>query len=574
MQHHMSIETVTPSAEHGMSRKQWEETTLAAALAKHPERKERFTNLSNNEVRRLYTPEDLDALGFDEEKDLGFPGEFPFTRGCQPSMYRGRLWTMRQFAGFGTAAETNERFKYLLDHGQTGLSTAFDFPTLQGFDSDHEYSLGEVGKVGVAIDSTQDMERLFEGIPLSDVSVSMTINGPAPMIWAMYLAAGEHQGVRFDNLAGTIQNDILKEYQAQKMFIFPPEPSIELVLDTFEWGSEHTPKFNPVSISGYHIREAGSTAVQELAFTLANGMDFVRRGVARGLDANTFGMRLSFFFNAHNDFFEEIAKYRAARRIWARFMRDEIGVTNERAMWLRFHTQTAGMTCTAEQPENNIVRVALQALAAVLGGTQSLHTNSFDEALALPTEKAVRIALRTQQIIAEESGVANTIDPMGGSYYLETLTTEMETAANVYFERIEKMGGIVRGIENGFFQREIADSAFQYQRSVENKDRIIVGVNSHRIKESPYDEILKIDEEGEARQLERLAELKSGVGRNNKLVETALNKLTEASELDGTSDRPNMMPFLLACARNYATLGEMRDAMVVVHGEYREPAVF
>ena len=568
----MSPETVhsTPSR----SKADWEAETLAKALQRFPERRERFTNLSNNEVRRLYTPEDLDAKGFDPQSDLGFPGEFPFTRGCQPTMHRGRLWTMRQFAGFGTAAETNERFHYLLQHGQTGLSTAFDFPTLQGFDSDHEYSLGEVGKVGVAIDSAQDMERLFEGIPLSDVSVSMTINGPAPMIWAMYLAAGEHQGVPFDQLAGTIQNDILKEYQAQKMFIFPPEPSIELVLDTFEWGSEHTPKFNPVSISGYHIREAGSTAVQELAFTLANGMDFVRRGVQRGLDPNTFGMRLSFFFNAHNDFFEEIAKYRAARRIWARFMRDEIGVTNERAMWLRFHTQTAGMTCTAEQPENNIVRVALQALAAVLGGTQSLHTNSFDEALALPTEKAVRIALRTQQIIAEESGVANTIDALGGSYYLETLTMEMEEQANAYFDRIDKMGGIVRGIENGFFQREIADSAFQYQRSIEEGDRVIVGVNTHRIEEDPYADILKIDEEGERRQLERLQALKAGKGRDNRRVEAALDRLTDACEKEGSSDRPNMMPFLLDCARNYATLGEIRNAMVQVHGEYREPAVF
>ncbi len=557
----------------GGLKRTWEETTLAKALGRFPERRPSFTNLSNNEVRRLYTEEDLEQVGFDYHKDLGYPGEFPFTRGVQPTMYRGRLWTMRQFAGFGTAAETNERFKFLLSQGQTGLSTAFDFPTLQGFDSDHEFSLGEVGKVGVAIDSAQDMDRLFEGIPLQDVSVSMTINGPAPMIWAMYLTAGENQGVPFDQLRGTIQNDILKEYQAQKMFIFPPEPSIELVLDTFEWGSQHTPQFNPVSISGYHIREAGSTAVQELAFTLANGMDFVRRGVERGLDPNTFGMRLSFFFNAHNDFFEEIAKYRAARRIWARFMRDEVGVTNERAMWLRFHTQTAGMTCTAEQPENNIVRVALQALAAVLGGTQSLHTNSFDEALALPTEKAVRIALRTQQIIAEESGVANTIDALGGSYYLETLTTEMEEQANDYFARIEKMGGIVRGIENGFFQREIADSAFQYQRSVEDKDRIIVGVNKHRIEEPPYDDILRIDEEGERRQVERLAALKGGEGRDNARVETALNKLTAACELGG-SDRQNLMPFILDATRAYATLGEIRNAMVDVYGEYREPAVF
>jgi methylmalonyl-CoA mutase N-terminal domain/subunit len=554
-------------------RRTWEKTTLADALAKHPERRATFVNLSDNEVRRLYTQEDLDALGFDHDRDLGFPGEFPFTRGVQPTMYRGRLWTMRQFAGFGTAEETNARFHYLLEHGQTGLSTAFDFPTLQGFDSDHEYSLGEVGKVGVAIDSAKDMERLFDGIPLGEVSVSMTINGPAPMIWAMFLTAAENQGVALDQVRGTIQNDILKEYQAQKMFIFPPEPSIELVLDTFEWGAAHTPQFNPISISGYHIREAGSTAVQELAFTLANGMDFVRRGVARGMDPDTFAPRLSFFFNAHNDFFEEIAKYRAARRIWARFMRDEIGAKNARSWWLRFHTQTAGMTCTVEQPENNIVRVAIQALAAVLGGTQSLHTNSFDEALALPTEKAVRIALRTQQIVAEESGVANTIDPLGGSYYLETLTTEMEAHANAYFARIDKMGGIVRGIENGFFQREIADAAFRFQRSVEEKDRIIVGVNDYRIAEHPYDDILRIDEEGEARQAERLAALKAGKTRDNAAATAALARLHDAcGRSDG--DRENLMPLLMDCARAYCTLGEMRTAMVAVYGEYREPAVF
>ena len=562
-----------PETRTASEKQRWEETTLRKALERFPERRTKFLNLSDREVGRLYTEEDLDAVGFDAERDVGWPGEFPYTRGPQPTMYRGRLWTMRQFAGFGTAAETNERFHYLLSHGQTGLSTAFDFPTLQGFDSDHEYSLGEVGKVGVAIDSTQDMERLFQGIPLNDVSVSMTINGPAPMVWAMYLSAAEKQGVPLEQVTGTIQNDILKEYQAQKMFIFPPEPSVELVLDTFEWGSEHTPRFNPISISGYHIREAGSTAVQELAFTLANGMDYVRRGVARGLDANTFGMRLSFFFNAHNDFFEEIAKYRAARRIWARFMRDEMGVTNPRAQWLRFHTQTAGMTCTAEQPENNIVRVALQALAAVLGGTQSLHTNSFDEALALPTEKAVRIALRTQQIIAEESGVANTIDPLGGSYYLETLTTEMEEAANDYFRRIDALGGIVRGIENGFFQREIADAAYSYQKSIERDERVIVGVNKYRIDEDPYDEILRIDEAGERNQLARLTDLKSGKTRDNGKVESAINKLQEACELEG-ADRKNLMPFILDATRAYATLGELREAMAAVYGEYREPAVF
>lgn len=555
----------TPASE----KQRWEETTLKKALDRFPERRTSFTNLSNNEVGRLYTQEDLDRIGFDYEKDLGYPGEFPYTRGVQPTMYRGRFWTMRQFAGFGTARETNERFKYLLSQGQTGLSTAFDFPTLQGFDSDHEWALGEVGKVGVAIDTQQDMETLFSGINLADVSVSMTINGPAPMIWAFYLGAAEKQGVPMDQLRGTIQNDILKEYQAQKMFIFPPEPSIELVLDTFEYGAHNTPLFNPVSISGYHIREAGSTAVQELAFTLANGMDFVRRGIARGMDPDTFAPRLSFFFNAHNDFFEEIAKFRAARRIWARFMRNDIGAKNPKSWLLRFHTQTAGMTCTREQPENNIVRVGLQALAAVLGGTQSLHTNSFDEAFALPTEKAVRIALRTQQIIAEESGVTNTMDPLGGSYYLETLTSEMEDKANDYFERIEKIGGIVRGIERGFFQREIADAAYQYQRSVEDKDRIIVGVNKHRMEEEPYKDTLKIDAEGEQRQLDELAALRNS--RDATLVETSLNRLTEGCE---AAERPNLMPLLVDASRAYCSLGEMREAMVKVYGEYREPAVF
>jgi methylmalonyl-CoA mutase N-terminal domain/subunit len=497
-------------------------------------------------------------------------------------MYRGRLWTMRQFAGFGTAHETNERFKFLLSQGTTGLSTAFDFPTLQGYDSDHEFSQGEVGKVGVAIDTQKDMETLFSGIPLADVSVSMTINGPAPFIWAMYLGAAERQGVPFSQVSGTIQNDILKEYQAQKMFIFPPEPSLELVLDTFEWGAQHAPKFNTVSISGYHIREAGSTAVQELAFTLANGMEYVRRGKARGMPVDSFAPRLSFFFNAHNDFFEEIAKYRAARRIWSRFMVAQ-GAKDPRSLLLRFHTQTAGVSCTREQPENNIVRVALQALAAVLGGTQSLHTNSFDEALALPTEKAVRIALRTQQIIAHESGVANTIDPLGGSYHLETLTTQMEEQANDYFRRIEAMGGVVRGIESGFFQREIADAAFQQQRAIEKGERVIVGLNDYRIDEPPYEDLLRIDEAGERRQLKELHELKAK--RDPKRVEAALRALTKGAELERDAlagktkggrveGRPNMMPFLLDASRAYCTLGEMRQAIVEVHGEYREPAVF
>ncbi|MES2154522.1 MAG: methylmalonyl-CoA mutase family protein [bacterium] len=559
------------TATHASARERWEQTTLKKAVEKGGERRKEFTTLSNHHVERLYDRHDLTRVGFDPERDLGFPGEFPYTRGVQPTMYRGRLWTMRQFAGFGTARETNERFKFLLSQGTTGLSTAFDFPTLQGFDSDHEYAHGEVGKVGVAIDSQRDMETLFSGIPLQDVSVSMTINGPAPIVWAFFLGAAERQGVPLTQVSGTIQNDILKEYQAQKMFIFPPEPSIELVLDTFEWGSKHAPRFNTVSISGYHIREAGSTAVQELAFTLANGMEYVRRGVARGLPIDSFAPRLSFFFNAHNDFFEEIAKYRAARRIWARFMQAQ-GAKDPRSLLLRFHTQTAGVSCTREQPENNIVRTAIQALAAVMGGTQSLHTNSFDEALALPTEKAVRIALRTQQIIAHESGVANTIDPLGGSYYLETLTTEMEREANEYFRRIDKMGGVVRGIENGFFQREIADAAFQQQRAIEKGERIIVGVNDYRIEEPPYTDILKIDEAGEARQVAELKALRKS--RDQQKAAAALRHLTEGCQQERSGRRPNMMPLLLDCSRAYCTLGEIREAMVSVHGEYREPAVF
>jgi methylmalonyl-CoA mutase, N-terminal domain len=574
----------TAAATHASARAKWEETTLKKALEKGPERKAEFTTQSLVPIQRLYDRHDLGRVGFDPERDLGYPGEFPYTRGVQPTMYRGRLWTMRQFAGFGTAHETNARFKYLLAHGTTGLSTAFDFPTLQGYDSDHEYAEGEVGKVGVAVDTQRDMETLFGGIPLQDVSVSMTINGPAPMIWAMFLGAAERQGVPFSQVSGTIQNDILKEYQAQKMFIFPPEPSVELVLDTFEWGSKHAPKFNTVSISGYHIREAGSTAVQELAFTLANGMEYVRRGKARGLPVDDFAPRLSFFFNAHNDFFEEIAKYRAARRIWAKFMREQ-GAKDPRSLLLRFHTQTAGVSCTREQPENNIVRTALQALAAVLGGTQSLHTNSFDEALALPTEKAVRIALRTQQIIAHESGVANTIDPLGGSYFLETLTTEMEEKANDYFRRIDKMGGIVRGIENGFFQREIADAAFKQQRAAETGEKTIVGVNDYRIEEPPYTDILRVDDELERKQVKELKALKAS--RDGKKVEAALRALTKACEQErdalkgggrnGTgpiAGRPNLMPFLIDASRAYCTLGEIRKAMVEVHGEYREPAVF
>ena len=566
-----AIKTGRPSSERmttdaAAEKKRWEEKTLKKALDKFPERRESFVTTSSKPVERLYGPWDLPD--FSHDRDLGHPGEFPFTRGVQPTMYRGRLWTMRQFAGFGTAEETNQRFKYLLSQGQTGLSTAFDFCTLQGYDSDHEYSRGEVGKVGVAIDTMADMEALFDGIPLDEVTVSMTINGPAPIIWAMYLAAAEKRGFPLEKLGGTTQNDILKEYQAQKMFIFPPGPSLRLVLDTFEFGSTRVPRWNTISISGYHIREAGSTAQQELAFTLANGMTYVRMAKERGMDPDDFAPRLSFFFNSHNDFFEEIAKFRAARRIWAKFMRDEIGAKDPRSWLLRFHTQTAGVSCTAQQPENNIVRTTIQALAAVLGGTQSLHTNSFDEALALPTEKAVRIALRTQQIIAHESGVANTIDPLGGSYFVETLTNQMEEAANKYFDQIERIGGVVAGIEKGWFQKEIAEASYRYVKEIERKDRIIVGVNDYVIDERDTTEILKVSEESERRQLERLARVKRE--RDQKRVDEALHKLQVACDREGD----NLMPYLMEAARAYATLGEIREAMVKVYGEYREPAIF
>jgi methylmalonyl-CoA mutase N-terminal domain/subunit len=547
------------------AKEKWERETLEPAIRKAPERQKTFTTVSGRPIERLYGPWSVDI---DYDRDLGFPGEYPFTRGVQPSMYRGRLWTMRQFAGFGTAEETNARFRFLLSQGQTGLSTAFDFPTLQGFDSDNELSHGEVGKVGVAIDTMADMETLFEAIPLDEVTVSMTINGPAAMIWAMFLAAGERRGFPLAGMGGTIQNDILKEYQAQKMFIFPPKPALRLVLDTFEFGTEHVPRWNTVSISGYHIREAGATALQELAFTLANGMTYVRMAVERGLNVDAFAPRLSFFFNAHNDLFEEIAKYRAARKLWADFMRNEMGAKNPRSWWLRFHTQTAGVSCTAEQPENNIVRTTVQALAAVLGGTQSLHTNSFDEALALPTEKAVRIALRTQQILAHESGVANTIDPLAGSYFVEALTKEMEEGARKYFDRIDAIGGVVAGIERGFFQMEIADSAYRYQREVESGERPVVGVNVFRMENETPPEILRVDDALERKQLARLEQTKRR--RDAKKVEAALTNLGTACERTDA----NLMPFLMDAARAYCTVGEMRQAMVRIFGEYREPAIF
>jgi len=531
-----------------------------------PEREgELFSTISGIENEPLYTPDNVEI---EYERDLGYPGVYPFTRGVYPSMYRGRLWTMRQFAGFGTAAETNERFRYLLEHGQTGLSTAFDMPTLMGYDSDHPRSLGEVGREGVAIDSLDDMETLFDGIPLDEVSTSMTINSPAAMLLAFYLCVGEQQGVPRSELRGTIQTDILKEYIAQKEYIFPPEPSMRLVTDMVEFCAREMPKWHPISISGYHIREAGSTAAQELAFTLADGFTYVEWGIERGLDVDDFAPRLSFFFNAHLDFFEEIAKYRAARRIWAREMRERYGAKNPRSWLMRFHTQTAGVSLTAQQPEVNIVRTALEALAAVLGGTQSLHTNSFDEALALPTEHAVRIALRTQQVIAHETGVVNTIDPLGGSYHVEQLTNRLEQEAYDYFDRIEKLGGVVEAIRENFFQREIADASFRYQSEVEAQQRIVVGVNRYQLDEEPELEILKIDPALERKQVERVQALRAR--RDSAAVESRLAALKEAAALP---DR-NLMPLIVDASREYVTMGEMCDALREVWGVWRETPVF
>ncbi len=497
-------------------------------------------------------------------KDLGLPGEYPYTRAIHPSLHRSRLWTMRMFAGFGTAEETNQRFKYLLDQGQTGLSIAFDLPTLMGYDTDAPEALGEFGKCGVAVCSLKDMEVLLDGIPLDKVSTSMTINSPAAIIWAMYIAAAEKQGVRPDQLRGTTQNDILKEYIAQKEYIFPPEPSMRLVVDTIEFGTHQVPQWNTISISGYHIREAGSTAAQELAFTLADGLEYVRWGLQRGLDIDQFAPRLSFFFNAHNDFFEEIAKYRAARRIWAREMRENFGAQNPRSWLMRFHTQTAGVSLTAQQPENNIVRVAIQALAAVLGGTQSLHTNSMDEALALPSEHAVTIALRTQQIIAEESGVANTVDPLGGSFFMEAQTNRMEAQAYEYFRRIDELGGMLPAIEKGFFQSEISDSAYRYQQEINEGIRKIVGVNAHADKKAPAIPILEMDPQGYQRQVDRLKVLRAE--RDQGRVGQALDRLRIACQ--GTE---NTMPHILEAVRSYATLGEIVDIMKEVFGTYEEP---
>jgi methylmalonyl-CoA mutase N-terminal domain/subunit len=531
-----------------------------------PEREgELFSTISGVENEPLYSPENVEL---DYETDLGWPGAYPFTRGVYPSMYRGRLWTMRQFAGFGTAEETNTRFRYLLEHGQTGLSTAFDMPTLMGYDSDHPRSLGEVGREGVAIDSLADMETLFDGIPLGEVSTSMTINGPAAMLLAFYACVGEEQGVPLEQLRGTVQTDILKEYIAQKEWIFPPEPSMRLVVDMIEWCSERLPLMHPVSISGYHIREAGSNAAQELAFTLADGFAYVEACLERGLDVDSFAPRLSFFFNAHLDFFEEIAKYRAARRIWARQMREKYGARDPRSWLMRFHTQTAGVSLTAQQPEVNLIRTAIEALAAVLGGTQSLHTNSFDEALALPTEHAVRLALRTQQVIAHETGVVNTIDPLGGSYHLEQLTNQLERQANDYFDRIDEFGGVIPAIEQNFMQREIAEASFRYQSEVERGERIVVGVNRYGLDEEQPLEILRIDPALERKQIERVQAVRGR--RDTGAAEAALTRLQE----DAAHEGRNLMEPIMAASRAYVTMGEMCEALRGVWGTWRETPVF
>lgn len=542
---------------------EWEEKTLNPTLAKSPERAAEFTTTSLHPIRRLYTPADL--AGWDADRDLSLPGEPPYTRGIHATMHRGRLWTMRQFAGFGTAQDTNQRFRYLLAQGQTGLSVAFDLPTLMGYDSDHALAEGEVGKCGVSISSLADMEVLFDQIPLADVTTSMTINSPAAVIWAMYLAVAEKQGADWKKVGGTIQNDILKEYIAQKEYIYPPEPSMRLVIDTFEFGVKHTPKFNSISISGYHIREAGSTAIQELAFTLRDGIEYVDWGVRRGLQLDEFVPRLSFFFNAHNDFFEEIAKYRAARRIWYTTMRERYGSKSPRSCALRFHTQTAGCSLTAQQPYNNVVRTAIQALGAVLGGTQSLHTNSLDEAWALPTEFAATVALRTQQIIAHESGVTNTVDPLGGSYFVETLTNEVEEGAWDYIKKIDALGGMVAAIERGFPMREIAEASYRYQMAVDKKEKIIVGVNDYVTGDNPID-ILQIDETVAHRQAARLKKLRAE--RSSDEVARRLTALRKAAE--GTE---NLMPHIYDAVKAYATLGEICDALRDVFGTYEEVAV-
>lgn len=570
------------------SERRWAETTLASALSRQPERaigaptgtnvdahgNARFSTISNRPISRLYTPADL-PRDWNYDQYLGFPGEPPYARGIHATGYRGKLWTMRQFSGFASPEETNERYKYLLAHGSGGLSVAFDLPTLMGYDSDHSFSEGEVGKCGVAIDSLEDMEILFNGIDLEKTTVSMTINSPASVLWAMYLVVAEKQGADWKKVSGTLQNDILKEYIAQKEYIYPPAPSMRLVIDTFEFGSRFTPRFNTISISGYHIREAGANALQELAFTIYDGVEYVEWARRRGLDVDEFGPRLSFFFNAHNDFFEEIAKYRAARKIWYRLMRDRFGAKSERTWLMRFHTQTAGVSLTAQQPQINIARVAIQALAAVLGGTQSLHTDSFDEALALPTEEAARVSLRTQQIIAYESGVANTIDPLAGSYFLERLTLDMEKQSFEYFDKLDAMGGMVKAIEHGYPQKELAESSYQFQKAVEAREKIIVGANDFTIEEQPP-EILYIGDEVAKHQTQKLQALRAR--RDNDEVRRRLDALKRAAAQepvaagDGKISTANTMPFIIEAVRAYATMGEICQALREVYGTYEESA--
>ena len=540
-------------------RKNWEETVLNKVLSRFPERKENFATSSGIPVERIYLPDP----DFDYQQKLGFPGAFPFTRGVQPTMYRGKLWTMRQYAGFATAEESNRRYRYLLASGGTGLSVAFDLPTQIGYDSDHPMSEGEVGKVGVAIDSLQDMETLFDQIPLDKVSTSMTINATAAILLAMYIAIAKKQGADLKQLSGTIQNDILKEYIARGTYIFPPEPSMRIITDIFKYCNENLPRWNTISISGYHIREAGATAVQEVAFTFANAIAYVKAAIDSGLDVDAFAGRLSFFFNSHNNLFEEIAKFRAARRMWARIMKEHFGAKDPRSLKLRFHTQTAGSTLTAQQPDNNIVRTTIQALAAVLGGTQSLHTNSRDEALSLPTEESARIAIRTQQIIAYESGVADTIDPLAGSYFVESLTDQIERKAFEYIDLINQMGGAVEAVKNKYFQNEIARSAYEYQQKLEKEEEIVVGVNKFTIREEPPEKILHIDETLVARQVARLKKLRKE--RDNKAVRQSLNKLEQAA-----ADSENLMPYIVNCVEQYATIGEISDVLRRVFGEYQD----
>ena len=542
-------------------RERWEKTTLPKWMGQRPERKNEFRNHSDTLIKRVYTPEDIKDL--DYMRDVGFPGEYPFTRGVHATMYRGRLWTMRQFSGYGTAEQTNQRFKYLLKEGETGLSIAFDYPTITGYDSDHPFARGEVGICGVAVASLKDMEVLLDGIPLDKVTTSMTINGPAAMLLAMYVAVGDKQGVPREKLGGTTQNDMLKEFFAQKLSIFPPKPSLKLVTDIIEYCAHHLPKWNPISISGYHIREAGANALQELAFTIYDGIAYVESALERGLNVDDFASRLSFFFASHNNLFEEIAKFRAARRLWAKIMKERFHARNPRSMWMRMHIQTSGCTLTAQQPLSNIIRTTIEALAAILGGTQSLHTNSFDEALCLPTEEAVRVALRTQQIIAHESGAADTIDPLAGSYYVEYLTNEMEEQAMEYIQKIDDMGGAIVAIEKGFFQKEIADSAYKYQRETDDKKRIIVGVNKYTTREETSIPMLRVDPKVEEEQVAGLQKLRRE--RNNRKVDEMLEKLHYATEKD-----ENLMPIIIEAVKAYATLGEICGVLRKVYGEHKE----